>query len=133
MKTAFIVTTDCDELDINAVFDSKEKAEKYIKLFNNGKIMEITEFALNPYKEETEKNYKLYTIFMEKNGDVISTSKTNSFIDTYRKLPFFEFSSGKAKYDKKILHGCCFAKDTIHAIEITNEKRLELINNEKTL
>jgi hypothetical protein len=122
MKYTYIVTSgEYSDYRINAVFDTKQLAEKYISSFKSSGYdsPEIEVHNLNPYKEEITKGYFAFFVRMTKEGECkdvhISTSSYG----------FDNPNAGFDVNDNMYVH--VFAKDEKHAIKITNEKRTQLI------
>jgi len=106
---------------ISGVFDDKELAQKFVDTFSREYYdMGIEEWELNPYRIELGKNYKPYSLTMDKDG--------NSFDIEVNASAYIGETLWRR--DGKMVFGC-LAKDQKHAIKIANEKRTQLIANNK--
>lgn len=131
MKKIYVVTAgDYSDYQICGVFSSEDIAKKYIDSFKRGENswsyneMEIEEWNLDPLKKEIAKGYFPYFVRMAKNGD---TSDVHIEDSDYG---FDRGNSTGFDRDGNLYHHC-FAKDSIHAIKITNELRARTIAENK--
>ena len=125
-KIYAVVQGSYSDYHICALFDNKPLADKFILAFGNQRWdeMKIEEYILNPVKMELNKNYRPFFVRMCKNGDVGECRLDDSsygFLD--------EETYGFCM--QKNLYNHCFARNTKHAIKITNELRTQLIANNK--
>jgi len=125
MKMMYVIT-EGGGFKSSAVFDKKELAEKFIGLFENSfDEFRIEEYVLNPYEKETNGGYNPFFLRMNKDGDCYEIKKSEYVSDFKNEKMVFGFC----------MHGdlyiSVFAKDEKHAIKIANEKRIELIANNK--
>ena len=127
LKEIYIVTSgEYSDYDICAAFTDKELAEKYAKTFNNRYDEHRVEtYPLNIFSKELKEGYKPYFLRMTKEGVCTEIEiKDNSY----------GFDSENLQYGFDIqmnLHISIMAKDEQHAIKIANEKRVQLIANNK--
>jgi len=128
MKTLYVVNFGVHfDHAIDAIFDTKELAQKYIAEFYNGdefgrKDMIISEWELNPNKANIENGEKPYTVTMDKEGNVEVELASASPLFNHTKYSFY--------YDKDLMVCEFFAKDEAHAIKIANERRLKHIDED---
>jgi len=122
----FIVTSGqyCD-YGINAVFSTKELAEKYISAFDNEYIQrDIEEWDLDPNKTDLNQNRRAYFLRINKNGDIGELYIADSSYGYGE-----DISKSKQSYtsDKAWLNIFCFADDENHAIKIAGKKRSQIL------
>jgi hypothetical protein len=127
MKTIYVVTSGSySDYGINAVFDDEQLAKDFIAMFEKGNYidMQIEEWKLNPEEENIRAKRKLYFLRMNKEGIAsdISIEGSSFSIDYINTIQFD---------NKKNLMVRCFADDEKHAIKIANEKRVQVIANNK--
>lgn len=127
MKTIYVVTSGSySDYGINAVFDDEQLAKDFIAMFEKGNYidMQIEEWKLNPEEENIRAKRKLYFLRMNKEGIAsdISIEGSSFSIDYINTIQFD---------NKKNLMIRCFADDEKHAIKIANEKRAQVIANNK--
>ena len=127
MKTIYVVTSGSySDYGINAVFDDEQLAKDFIAMFKKGSYidMQIEEWELNPEEENIRAKRKLYFLRMNKEGIAsdISIEGSSFSIDYINTIQFD---------NKKNLMVRCFADDEKHAIKIANEKRVQVIANNK--
>ena len=121
MSNVYIVTSgEYSAYRICAVFSEKELAQKYIDSFERPEWDSyfIEEYDLNPYAKEIKKGYLPYFVKMSKNGDCMSSYKTD------------DMEYADCVLDSNNMRFSVFAKDEKHAIKIANEKRIQLIVND---
>lgn len=128
MKKIYIVTFgEYSEYTIEACFDKKKLAKKYIKGYPH--YNKIEEHPLNPdiYKVK----HKMFFVIMDKKGkvrhcEICYDRKISCKLDYMSiQIPGSSVPIGDAQ-----LMVVCDAKDKTHAIKITNEKRVQLIAND---
>ena len=122
----YVVTSgEYSDYGIDAMFDDKELAQDFIDSFNPSyDEMRIEEYELNPYGQEIRKGCKPYFIRMTREGSAHGIHTEDSA---------YGFDGiGTVGYDA---HGdmyiYVFAKDEKHATKICNEKRTQIIANNK--
>lgn len=122
MKTIYVVTSGSySDYGINAVFDDKELAEKFVKL--HGSNYDIEEYECNKHKDMLLKNMFPHYVQMQENGDVIQCG-CYDFDDFKVKINFKEYYKTPLQ---KIMVVLCYARDKEHAIKIASEKRMQVI------
>ena len=128
MKTIYVVTQGSySDYHICAVFDTKELAEQYCSAFGKAQrfdTMGIEEWGLNPYKIELGKGYKPFFVRMDKEGNTSEVYEDDSSYG-YTNDVGYGFDIRDNMYNH------CFAKSTDHAIKITNEKRVQMLAENK--
>jgi len=127
----FIVTSGAySDYHINAVFSTKENAEKYNKLYANGDFEDIEEFEVDDemalINRIRDEKITIYLVCMDRDGNIKETIKESPSISLVEEL-----LTGK---QKPVLYAdcmdmCVIAKDEKHAIKIVNEKRTQMIAN----
>lgn len=126
-EEVFIVTSgDYSDYGIDAVFLTKDLAQRFIDSFDENQYtrFRIENHKLNPFKIELRKGYSAFFVRMDKQGNCK---------ESYKYDTSFGFNSDKSYgFDiRDNIYNHVFAKDSIHAIKITNEKRAELIALDK--
>ncbi len=125
-KIIFLVTSgNYDEYCVRAVFSTHYKAEKYIKILGNSEAR-IEEYYLD-ITDSIPKDMYPFVVFMSKDGEAFDRRNYNVF-------PCIKSCINNEcviHYNYSGFTYFTFAKDFEHAIEITEEKRLELISNKK--
>lgn len=119
MKVYLVTSGEYSDYKVEAIFDDKELAKKFISL--HGKHCcndEIEEFEMNKYKSDTEKGLCGYGIWMERNGKYKIHSEILSH-ECQNKLSF--------TYNNEYLVVYCLAKSEEHAVKIANEKRTQIL------
>lgn len=121
MKKIFVVTEgNYSDYHICGVFDTKEKAEKYVLCFGG----DVEEYEINPHDEQLTNGYKSYRVYMDITGSTKEygvdcgdgSANKNHFATNY--------------HDNKIrLVSSMWAKNKKHVIKIANERRVEYIAN----
>jgi len=120
MKNIIYVVTsgEYSAYGIEAVFDSKDLAKKFIDAFgNNYEEFMIEEYELNPHSKQLKSGRKPFVVTMGKNGDCY---------DVHQTTHSYEFSE-EDEMVGNYMYCYMFAKDEKHAIKIANEKRTQLI------
>lgn len=123
LQAVFLVTRgDYSDYRVCAVFTDKKLAQKYIDSFKEGrKRFSIENYKLNPFSKELKADYKPYFLRMKKDGTCIEIYIKDSSYG-------FEGEDNDIGFDiHKNMHLSVFAKDEKHAIKIANEKRVQLI------
>jgi hypothetical protein len=127
MKKVFIVTSgEYSDYNIEAVFSSKELANKYIDEkkkqrnynadYDNYQIEEYTVNFDDFVKNKIIHGYNFYTVNMNKQGDVIKVIRTTEYADC-----------NYIFYNNDTLLAYRWAKSEKGAIKATNELRAQLI------
>ncbi len=122
MKKIYLVTSGSySDYKVEAVFDDKALAQKFIDSFKKGgwNEMGIEEFELNPHNQKLKKDYIPYFLRMDKVGKAYGIDVADSSYGFENEDPGFDIKGDM------FLH--VFAKDETHAIKIANEKRAQLI------
>jgi len=124
LQAVFLVTRgEYSDYRVCAVFTEKALAEKYIDSFkvNSYEEFRIENYNLNPYQYELKNDYKPFFLKMTKEGNCIEINVMNSSYG-------FEDEDINIGFDiHKNMYISIFAKDETHAIKIANEKRVQLI------
>lgn len=117
----YVLTTgEYSDYKIVGLFTTKELAEAFMEKFNiDGTVEEYELDVLDQYTKMEELAFK---VLMKKDGTVEHVNITDDVNDAINTFV------GNNKFR---LWCTCFAKDKEHAIKITNEKRLQLIANNK--
>jgi hypothetical protein len=126
MKKIYIVTSGTySDYGINAIFDTKELAKKYISAFDQKYMeMNIEEWNLNEF--DFRPGYKAYRVRMNKKGN------TKEIEWLYYHSQFSEDDNGISfTYDNGLMNCTVFAKDEKHAVKIANEKRIQYLATNK--
>ncbi len=117
------------DYSICAIFSDKKLAEKYIELFKGNSEEELEEelrietYKVNPYQYELKADYKPYFVRMTKEGNCIEIKIQDLSYAFESKDEDLDFG-----FDiHKNMYLSSFAKDEKDAIKIANEKRLQLI------
>lgn len=131
MTKVYIVTSGSySDYQINAVFSTKENAERYNKIHASGDFEDIEEFEVDEdmalMDRIRDEKITIYLVGMDRDGNVKEIRK-----ESPRILLVEELLAGKHRH---ILYAdcmdlCVIAKDEKHAIKIVNEKRVQLIAN----
>lgn len=118
MKVYIVTAGEYSDYHIEAVFDSKEKAEDFL-LKNH--CNHIEEFDLNPETSGERPEYTNFQITMDKDG--------NTTWITYNTTDHFKTDGSEDFTTKNEL--CCYvkAKDEKHAVKIANERRVQRKSN----
>ena len=124
----YVVTSgEYSDYGIDAIFSSKELAQKFIDSFEDrsySRFNGIEEYPLDPFERELKEGYKPYFLRMDKEGnasDIQIEDSAYGFEDPYENG--FDVNNGM------YIH--CYAKDETHAIKICNEKRVQIIESDK--
>jgi len=126
MNEVYVVTSGSySDYRICAVFTDKNLAQKYIDSFKTrvySDFNEIETYSLNPFNFELQNGYRPYFVRMDRDGNSTECKISDSdygFVEV--KQHGFDVKGNM------YIH--VFAKDTEHALKITNEKRVQLIAN----
>jgi hypothetical protein len=111
----YVVTTGFYD-DIEAIFYNRESAEKIASYMDEASI---SEWELNDISQ-TE-SLPWYYIEMEKDGDVLCIAKKDNYGCNKCESPLH--------VEDDILLGDVLAKDEREAVQVANDKRLNLIEN----
>jgi hypothetical protein len=131
MKRVFIVTErfdfdkDTDEDLIIGIYTTKELAESFVKCFSpepNCNI-KIKEQPVDFFKSELNNGLMYYFVRMTRGGKVYE-AELNPFSPKVESLRFFNRIGFCVENN---LYCSCFAKDIKDAIRICNEKRLQIL------
>ena len=124
MKEIYLVTSGSySDYGVVAVFDSMELAKKYVNSCKKDYYLptNIEVFELNPDKESLRNGYKAYQVRMTKEGDTVTVTQQEGTPSTHS---YFD------KHDNTLVSHV-FARDSIHAVKIVNEKRLGVLAENK--
>jgi len=125
MKTMYVVTSGSySDYGIDAIFDTKELAQKFIDSFKGNSYNEfngIEEFILNPNELDLKANRKPFSLRMDVKGNVTEIEQSSS---AYGHKYGLEISF---TYKKDYMNIKCYADDDIHAVKIANEKRTQIL------
>jgi hypothetical protein len=129
MDEIYIVTTgEYSDYRICGVFTEKKLAKKFIDLFKKdgyNNFNDIEKYPINPFKFELQEGYKPYFVRMDKEGN---SSECNVSEYSYGFMP----GDNNIGFDiKNNIYCHVYAKDKNHALKIVNEKRGQLIANNK--
>ena len=108
------------DYSVNAIFDDKSLAEKFIAMFSGGDYR-IEEYELNPFLPVINSGKSPFSVIMRRDGTIESCDKEDSI---------FMLDSGDIPYcfrDDDTVFYRVFAKDNEHAIKIVNEKRTQFL------
>ena len=127
----FIVTSGAySDYHIDAVFSTKENAERYNKIHASGDFEDIEEFEVDEdmalINRIRDEKITIYLVCMDRDGNVKEIRKESPRISLVEEL-----LAGK---HRRVLYAdcmdlCVIAKDEKHAIKIVNEKRTQMIAN----
>lgn len=123
LQAVFLVTRGYySDYRVCAVFTDKKLAQKYIDSFEKSySEFRIENYKLNPFSKELKADYKPYFLRMEKDGTCTEIYVKDSSYG-------FESEDLDIGFDiHKDMYLSVFAKDEKHAIKIANEKRVQLI------
>lgn len=124
LQAVFLVTRgDYSDYRVCAVFTEKSLAEKYIDSFkvNSYEEFRIENYQLNPFSFELKNDYKPFFLRMKRDGECTEIYVKDSSYG-------FEDEDIDVGFDiHKNMYISIFAKDETHAIKIANEKRVQLI------
>lgn len=118
------------------VFDSKEAADKFCALLNIDEkydLGEVVEWPLNPYMDEINAGLQYFSVCMDYNGDIERVKEVRMVGDqgglrVWQRGTMSKFRSSRPN---DAVHGHVWAKDTTHAVKITNEFRAQCIAENK--
>lgn len=137
MKKVYLVTSgEYSDYRINAVFSTRQKAQKYIDKYGTYNALsyscytyEIEEYEIDPLGFELTSVLIPYAISMYYNGDTFHSKicDPEDFKEEYEIIKHKPFSGKPVGHNT--LRFFCLAKDINHAVKITNEKRVQLIAN----
>lgn len=104
---------------VQAVFNTEELAQKYIKAFDVDDAR-IETYELNPHEEQIRQDFKSFFIRMDKDGNVLNSHQNDSMYN----FPFtFDIRNNYVT--------TVFARDEEQAIKIVNEQRIGLLAAEQ--
>ena len=130
MKIYIVTSGEYSDYHINAVFSTKENAERYNKIHASGDFEDIEEFEVDEdmalMNRIRDEKITIYLICMDRNGNVKETKKELPCLYLVKSI-----LAGKCKH---VLYADCMdmrviAKDEKHAVKIVNERRVQLIAN----
>ena len=132
MKVYIATSGSYSDYHIDAVFSTKENAEKYNDLYGEGDFDDIEEFEVDDemalINRIRDGKITIYLVCIDRNGNVRKIEKESPYVSLVKDL-----LSGKYHY---VLYADCsamdmyvIAKNEEHAIKIVNEKRVQLIAN----
>jgi len=126
MNKVYVVTSgQYSDYGIDAIFTTKELAEKFIDSFlKNYNEMEIEEWDLNPNEQHLKQNRKPYFLRINKEGNVSDVEQRDSSFGFKQNIPVCNTSY---THDKLWLNVECFADDESHAVKIAGEKRTQIL------
>jgi hypothetical protein len=136
----FIVTSGSySDKGNEAAFSTKEKAEEYIKYCNDFGSPNVNEYVeeieLDPEIHPIEKRFKFkfkefYYVEMERDGNIVKIYQHYPSINDIRapknKIEYLNFKTN-VQSKEKVLHGIINADSRLHAVKILNDKRRQLI------
>jgi hypothetical protein len=122
MTTIYLVTEgDYSKYHICAAFSTKVLAQDYTDKFDGDNI---EEYELDPSTPTFQDGMNVYMVFMKKNGD----SDSAEYFETLNGIvPESHVKFNDSYYKDGILINYVLARDKMHAVKITNEKRAQLI------
>ena len=123
LQAVFLVTRgDYSDYRVCAIFTDKKLAKKYINSFKiTYDEFRIEPYKLNPFSKELNSNYKPFFLRMTKQGICTEINIKDSSYG-------FETDDLDIGFDMhKNMYLSVFAKDEKHAVKIANEKRVQLI------
>ena len=129
MKIYIVTSGAYSDYRINAVFSTKENAEKFTKLYGVGDY-DIEEFEVDDemalINRIIDEKITIYLVCMDRDGNIKEVMKESPSVSLVEEL-----LAGK---QKPVLYAdcmdmCVIAKDEKHAVKIVNEKRVQLIAN----
>jgi len=132
MKIYIVTSGAYSDYHINAVFSTKENAERYNKIHASGDFEDIEEFEVDEdmalMNRIRDEKITIYLVCMDRDGNVKEIKKELPCLYLVESI-----LTGKCKH---VLYADCMdmsviAKDEKHAIKIVNEKRTQLIANNK--
>ncbi len=129
-KHVYVVTSGCySDYGIEAVFDDREMAQKFIDAFNTKDRwdeMNIENWELNPFGKLIKENCKPYFLRIDKDGNTSDIRIENSSYGFGN-----EDNNGMGFDINGNLYLHVFGKDEAHAVKIANERRTTLIAENK--
>src|SRR5688500_6668033 len=137
-KVFAVTSGDYSSYSVNAVFSTREKAEKYINHIKKGSEYKdyilysdynIEEYNLDPVPDWVyRENRKMYMVQMHKDGKV---RQVFTYDPAYaERWTFTDFSTWDKDKNSPCLCMNVWAKNKDHAVKIVNEKRAQLLANE---
>lgn len=124
MKVYIVTSGEYSDYHIERVFDSREKAERFISNNINNERSMIEEFEVNTESQKEGSRLIRFLVEMDKDGN------TNDWI-IYNYDDYFKTDGTDDYIDDNILHCHVKAKNEKHAIKICNERRIQRkANNE---
>lgn len=126
----YIVTSGSySDYGINAVFSTKELAQKYIDAFEKQSFegFDIEEWELNPFATDLSKGRKPFNILMDIDGNVEKIESKPSYFFFNERISYINAHQAYWNNEKDLLQIAIFANDETHAVKIANEKRTQII------
>jgi len=121
MAKVYIVTAgDYSDYHICAVFSTEKKAEKYIEALGGSMNVEVLEVDPDLTATGYREGYRAFAVWMQKDGTVDKVDYT--FLDSPKDTRIVSFASSG-----RFMVCCVFARDEKHAVKIVNDKRRQLI------
>lgn len=132
MKIYIVTSGEYSNYGINAVFSTKENAEKYIDILYSSDNVEIEEWDVDEDMTLINKirngEFTIYMVSMFKNGNIEEIKKEEPVTIYWVKAAL----TGEYNlWTENRLGMWVIAKDEKHAIKIVNEKRVQLIAENK--
>ena len=130
MKVYVVTSGTYSDYHIDAVFSTKENAEKYNNIYGKDDFEDIEEFEVDDemalINRIGDEKITIYLVCMDRDGNVKEISKESPSVSLVKEL-----LAGKNRH---ILYADCMdmrviAKDEKHAVKIANERRVQLIAN----
>jgi len=130
MKVYIVTSGAYSDYQINAIFSTKENAERYNKIYASGDFEDIEEFEVDDemalINRIIDEKITIYLVCMDRDGNIKEVMKESPSVSLVEEL-----LTGK---QRPVLYAdcmdmCVIAKDEKHAIKIVNEKRVQLIAN----
>jgi len=123
-NTIYVVTSgEYSDYGIDAIFTSKELAQKFVDSFNSG-YFNIEEWDLDPNATHLKQNRKPYFLRIDKLGEVYDIESPSSAYGFKQEIAESTISY---THDKSLMNIYCFANDEINAVKIANEKRSQIL------
>ena len=130
MKIFIVTSGEYSDYGINAVFSTKENAEKYIGTIYSSDRIEIEEWGVDEDMALINKirsgEIAVYMVSMFKNGNIEKIKKEEPLAVRWIKVAL---AGEYSLWTENRLGMWVIAKNEKHAIKIVNEKRVQLIAN----
>ena len=135
MKKVYVVTSgEYSDYRIVAIFSTEQKAQEYIDKYGTDNVLSyssygyaIDEYEIDPIGFTLPSGLIPYAVSMHYNGETFNVTicDPEDFKEEYEIIQHKPFINDPVGYNT--LRVFCIAKDTKHAVKITNEKRAQLI------